>query len=75
MGAGVEATSDEGLALAEEHRRQIGRWFHDCSYEIHCGLGSMYVDDPRVLQNIDKTAPGLAINLRDAILANADHAG
>jgi len=35
----------------------------------------MYVDDPRVLQNIDKTAPGLAINLRDAILANADHAG
>jgi hypothetical protein len=75
MGAGVEATSDEGLALAEKHRGQIGRWFYDCSYEIHSGLGSMYVDDPRFRQNIDKTAPGLAIYLRDAILANADHAG
>ena len=75
MGAGIEATSDEGLALAVKHRGQIGRWFYDCSYEIHSGLGSMYVDDPRFRQNIDKTAPGLAIYLRDAILANADHAG
>jgi hypothetical protein len=62
------------MALAEEHRQLITRWFYDCSYEIHRGLGVMYVDDPRFSANIDKDAPGLAAYTRDAIIANADRA-
>ena len=39
---------------------------------MHRGLGAMYVDDPRFTANIDKTAPGLAAYLREAIIANAN---
>ncbi len=60
MGAGTPTTSPAVMALAEEHRQLISRWFYDCSYEIHRGLGAMYVDDPRFTANIDTTAPGLA---------------
>ena len=72
MGAGTPATSQAVMALAEEHRQHISRWFYDCSHEMHRGLGAMYVDDPRFTANIDKTAPGLAAYLREAIIANAD---
>ncbi len=74
MQAGAPATSEAVMALAEEHRQMIGRWFYDCSYEIHRGLGAMYVDDSRFTANIDKTAPGLAAYLRETIIANADRA-
>lgn len=74
MQAGVLAASDEAMALAEQHRQVISRWFYDCSYEIHRGLGAMYVDDPRFTANIDKTAPGLASYIREAIVANANRA-
>ena len=72
MGAGTPATSPAVMALAEEHRQHISRWFYDCSHEMHRGLGAMYVDDPRFTANIDKTAPGLAAYLREAIIANAN---
>ncbi len=74
MNAGTPATSQAVMALAEEHRQHIGRWFYDGSYEIHRGLGAMYVDDPRFTANIDKDTPGLAAYMRDAIAANADRA-
>jgi hypothetical protein len=38
---------------------------------MHACLGEMYVSDERFTQNIDKAKPGLAVYLRDAILANA----
>jgi DNA-binding transcriptional MerR regulator len=72
MRAGIPATSPEVMDLAEEHRRHISRWFYDCSYEIHRGLGQMYVDDPRFTATYEGIAPGLAVYLRDAIVANAD---
>jgi DNA-binding transcriptional MerR regulator len=71
MRAGVAAGSAAAMDLAEEHRDQISRWFYDCSYEIHRGLGEMYVADARFTATIDAAAPGLAAYLRDAILANA----
>ncbi|HEY8472206.1 MAG TPA: MerR family transcriptional regulator [Natronosporangium sp.] len=74
MAAGVPADSEPAMDLAEEHRAQISRWFYECTYEIHRGLGEMYVTDHRFTENIDKTAPGLARYLRDAIVANADRA-
>ena len=75
MGAGVPADSMQAMDLAERHRQHITRWFYDCSYEIHRGLGEMYVADPRFSSHYDASAPGLAAYVRDAILANARRAG
>jgi MerR family transcriptional regulator, thiopeptide resistance regulator len=72
--AGVPAGSPQAMDLAEQHRRHISRWFYDCSYEIHRGLGEMYVADPRFTQHYEKYAPGLAPFVRDAFAANAARA-
>lgn len=74
MRAGAPADSEQAMDLAEAHRQQISQWFYDCSYEIHRGLGEMYVTDERFTRNIDQYAPGLAAYLREAILANAARA-
>jgi len=62
------------MDLAEEHRLQIHRRFYDCGYDMHRGLGDMYVADPRFTATYDAVRPGLAQYLRDAIHANADRA-
>ncbi|MFI6485461.1 TipAS antibiotic-recognition domain-containing protein [Nonomuraea sp. NPDC050663] len=72
--SGAPATGEPAMELAEEHRRLLTRWCYDCTYEIHRGLGEMYVADPRFTATIDRAAPGLAVFMRDAILANADRA-
>ena len=71
MRAGAPADSSEAMDAAEAHRQHISRWFYDCTYEIHAGLGEMYVADPRFASTYEKIAPGLAAFLRDAIVANA----
>lgn len=72
--AGLAVDSPEAMDAAEAHRQQITRWFYDCSYEIHRGLGDMYVADPRFTATYEQLAPGLATYVRDAIHANADRA-
>jgi DNA-binding transcriptional MerR regulator len=72
MQAGASATGVDAMTLAEEHRRHITRWFYDCGYDIHRGLAEMYVADARFTENIDQAAPGLAVYMREAILANAE---
>ncbi len=71
MRDGKPADSPEVMDLAEEHRRQISRWFYDCGYDMHRGLAEMYVTDHRFTENIDRNGEGLAVYLREAILANA----
>ena len=71
MRTGRPAGSAEAMDAAEGHRQHISRWFYDCRYEIHRGLGEMYVADPRFTATYEKIAPGLAQYLHDAILANA----
>ncbi|HEU4869062.1 MAG TPA: MerR family transcriptional regulator [Actinomycetota bacterium] len=75
MEAGVDPDSPEAMDLAEEHRGQITKWFYECSFEIHRGLGQMYVDDPRFKARYDGIAPGLAEYSRDAFAANAERHG
>jgi MerR family transcriptional regulator, thiopeptide resistance regulator len=75
MRAGMPADSGVAMDAAEEHRQHISRWFYDCTYEIHRGLGQLYVDDPRFTATYDGIAPGLAAYLRDAIVANAGRNG
>ncbi|MFF3711313.1 MULTISPECIES: MerR family transcriptional regulator [Streptomyces phaeochromogenes group] len=71
MEAGEPATGERAMDMAEEHRQHISQWFYDCSYEIHKGLGEMYVSDERFKEFYDSMRPGLAEHLRDAITANA----
>lgn len=71
---GIAADDERAMDLAEQHRRHISRWFYDCGYEMHSGLGEMYVADPRFTATYDAVAPGLAVYIRDAIRANAARA-
>ncbi|MBY8872297.1 MerR family transcriptional regulator [Micromonospora sp. PLK6-60] len=71
MDSGVPADSAEAMALAEEHRQLISRWFYDCSYEIHTGLADMYLADERFTAHYEAIHPGLTAYLAEAIHANA----
>ncbi len=72
--AGGAPTDPEAIALAEQHRSYIERWFYPCSPEMHRGLGELYVSDSRFTENIDRVRPGLAQFMRDAFRANAERA-
>ncbi len=69
--SGVAPDSPEAMALAEQHRQFLNRWFYDCGYDMHVGLAEMYVADERFAKTFDDVAPGLAQYVHDAILANA----
>lgn len=69
---GADPAGERGMALAEEHRSQISRWYYDCGYDMHRGLGRMYVDDERFRSRYEGIEPGLATWLCRAIEANAD---
>jgi MerR family transcriptional regulator, thiopeptide resistance regulator len=75
MASGAATNSERAMDLAEAHRAHLERWFYDCAYPMHRGLGDLYVNDPRFTKNFDKVAPGLATYLRDAINANAGRHG
>jgi DNA-binding transcriptional MerR regulator len=70
--AGLPAGSTEAMDAAEAHRRHIHERFYELSYEMHRGLGDMYLADPRFTKTYEDLAPGLAQYVRDAIHANAD---
>lgn len=70
MRAGKAVTDPEVQAAVEEHRLLIDRWFYPCSIQMHKGLGSMYVADPRFTENLDKLGEGYAQYLSDAIAAS-----
>ncbi|MGI8698403.1 MAG: MerR family transcriptional regulator [Mycobacteriales bacterium] len=74
MQSGQLPTSTDAMDAAEAHRRNLDRWFYDCSSAMHRGLADMYVADPRFTAHYDDRAPGLAAYLHDAIHANADRA-
>jgi DNA-binding transcriptional MerR regulator len=74
MRSGEPATGQVAMDLAEEHRQQINRWFYECGHEMHRNLAELYVTDQRFTASLDQNAPGLAVYLREAILANADRA-
>jgi DNA-binding transcriptional MerR regulator len=71
MQSGAKPESREAMDLAEEHRLSIDRWFYPCDYEMHVGLGEMYLADPRFTATYEKMAPGLTAFVTAAIKANA----
>ncbi len=72
---GAPPDSQRAMDLAEAHRAYLERWFYDCGYPMHRGLGDLYVNDPRFAANLARFAPDLATYLRDAIYANAERRG
>ncbi|WP_340560247.1 MerR family transcriptional regulator [Streptomyces sp. GSL17-111] len=71
LDAGTPPDAAEVLDLAEEHRLFLCRTSYDCTYDIHTGLGKMYVADPRFTAYYEAIRPGMAAYVRDAIVANA----
>ncbi|MFP3992465.1 MerR family transcriptional regulator [Streptomyces sp. E11-3] len=71
LAQGLPADSAEAMDVAEEHRRFISRFHYECSYELHGCLGEMYVSDERFTAFYEAIRPGLAVYMRDAMLANA----
>jgi DNA-binding transcriptional MerR regulator len=70
MREGAPPTDARVRGVVEAHRLHIHRWFYPCSPEIQRGLAELYIGDPRFQANIDKTAPGLAQFIHDAIFAS-----
>jgi DNA-binding transcriptional MerR regulator len=74
MRAGVPASGQRAMDVAERHRQHISRWFYDCDHGMHRGLAELYLADQRFGKNYDDMAPGLARYMHDAMLANAAQA-
>jgi DNA-binding transcriptional MerR regulator len=72
--AGSPASGEAARAVAERHRTHIGRWFYECSPEMHRRLGEMYIADERFARNYEQVEPGLAAYVRAAVAAAADAA-
>lgn len=66
------ATGDPGSELAQKaadlHRQWLSFYWDSYSKEAHASVAQMYVDDPRFTAYYDKTQPGLAAFLRDAVV-------
>lgn len=71
MLAGLPANSEAAMAGAEAHRKSISDYWYECSFEIHKGLATMYLADPRFTAHYENQQVGLAKYIHDAILANA----
>lgn len=69
--SGADATEVDAVALAEEHRLHIDKWWYPCPKEMHDNLGAMYVQDAKFTEFWAKHEAGLAEFVRDAIHANA----
>lgn len=72
MMAGLPANSPEAMAGAEAHRKSISDYWYECTFEIHTGLATMYLSDPRFMAHYEKQQAGLAKYIHDAIIANAN---
>lgn len=71
MLAGLPANSEAAMAGAEAHRKSISDYWYECSFEIHKGLATMYLADPRFTAHYESQQVGLAKYIHDAIVANA----
>lgn len=67
---GVAPDSAEARALMARRAAWL-RHFYEPGPELFAGLGEMYLQDPRFRAHYEKTAPGLAEWLRDAMAAFA----
>lgn len=69
LAEGAPPDDPRAVALAEDHRAMITRWFYPCAPEVHVALAEMYVADERFRRTYEDVAPGLAHYVHDAVLA------
>lgn len=69
MNGGASPEDEEVLALVEQHRLHIDRWYYPCSPQMHAQLAGLYEADERFKLNLDKYGEGLAGFLSSAIRA------
>ena len=68
--AGTPVDDPAVQEVIADHYAWVGHFWQP-NQEAYIGLGNLYVDDTRFTENIDKTQPGLAVYLRDAIAVYA----
>lgn len=73
MTEGLPADSEKAMSGAEAHRKSISDYWYECNFEIHKGLASMYLADPRFTAHYEAQKAGLAKYIHDAIMANASN--
>lgn len=65
-------TGDPASAVAQQaadkHRQWLSFTWNKYSKEAHAGLAQMYVDDERFAKYYERSIPGLAKFMRDAIV-------
>jgi MerR family transcriptional regulator, thiopeptide resistance regulator len=71
MESGADPAGEDANALALRHRDYISRWFYDCTPQIHHGLATLYVSEPRFTKKWDDHRAGLARYVHDAIRSAA----
>lgn len=66
--AGCAPTGVDGQAISALHRRWLQVTMPRCTAAQHRGIAALYVDDERFTAHYDRTVPGCAQFLRDAVL-------
>ena len=66
---GIDPDSDTGRSIAAMHKEWLSFTLPQYTPQIHAGIAMMYTADERFTAYYDKTVPGCAAFLRDAILA------
>lgn len=67
MNSGYTVHSDKAKSLVKELQDYITENYYTCTNQILSGLGQMYIADDRFKNNLDKTAPGTAQFVSEAI--------
>ena len=65
--AGAAPESEEGRQICAMHRRWLAVTVKDLTPQKHRGIAELYVMDERFTAYYDKTVPGCALFLRDAV--------
>jgi DNA-binding transcriptional MerR regulator len=65
--SGVPYSDPRMMAVCDNARAQMTKYFYPCSLEMYSGLGNMYIADERFTAYYDKFAPGLAAYYNEAI--------
>ena len=72
--SGAPADGDEAIALAEEQRRTVERWYFTCPPQLHREVIDALLEDPSYRARYEHLAHGTAEFLRTAVHANAERA-
>lgn len=74
LASGARADGEDAIALAEEHRSAIERWYFTCPPQLHREIMDSLLDDPSFRVRYEGLASGTADFLRAAVQASSARA-